>query len=221
MFPKLWMHTSRKPLTKQGEIMIYSNFPATLETKYSPNQAPRIILGDESLVKNFFMIFSHAQQTIEPGMNPYLNFEFNRGATLTLKNFFGDWRNFDDPNWNVPGQLFLLLTADIGLGKKQYVKNGAIHTFQGDDRPQFKLYMRINHLVNRKFISPIAIYKVITDEPSVVRITPPTQAPKTYLYIHDGNIREYTETTPDFRKKAKEVYDDFSNKFKKLEWLPL
>ena len=210
--------------------MIYSNFPEALGATYSSSMTPRIIIGDKSMKKEYFSIFSHAQQAIAPGLNPYLNLEFNRSANLSLKNYEGlkDWRNTEDPEWNIPGHLFLLLTADFSTcEKKRYTQDGAFHTLRHGGRPKLKLYMRINNVLSKKVVSPIGIYKVITDEPCILQITPPnpTQVSKAYLLIRDGVVLECTNEIPSpVRKKIVSWYGMDYDKFaewEKLEWIPL
>ncbi len=91
--------------------MIYSNLSSTISsTRISRN-------GKDSYYLNYginlgnkikLCIFCPAKARIEPKLNEDLNFHFAKSGDIYLEKHVPNWMD-DDPYWNCPEQLFLLL----------------------------------------------------------------------------------------------------------------
>ena len=178
--------------------MIYSNFPTTLSKPNNCNyghMGAQIVLGDDTVKRNCIRILCPTGLVVEKGLNPYLNFEFNKSATLTIKKYDEDWRNFDDPCWNIPNHLFLMLTSNILDSPRPLCKfgNGMLQTPEREVLSNFRMYARINYSVGRNKFWTFGIYKVLTKRPCIVKIIPPDFGPCKFLIIHDSQVSEYTE----------------------------
>lgn len=178
--------------------MIYSNFPKAMSSVNSRNNygyiGAKIVLGNADKYRENISILSPVGITLEKGMNRNLNFAFSKSASLMIKRYDEDWKNADDPCWNIPEQLFLVLTSNIYNESKPSAfkyRNGLVQTLRKDALSHFKMFARVNCSVGRNGFYCFGIYKVLTKKPSVIRILPPGEVISRILILHNNIVVEY------------------------------
>lgn len=133
---------------------------------------------------------------ISPGLNRDVNVEYNpRNKSCFIKDYVEDWREPDDPRWNIPTEIFLFLTSY----KSSSLLPGytLFQAYSQKNKTPLKRYMRWNcmHPKDRTF-SIGGIWKVPTDTFSIVRIlyTGAANVKTKYIISKGGTeISEYNE----------------------------
>ena len=99
--------------------MFYSTLPFPLKSEPLPrNKVSTFYLKDEIVLGEKVGLHMPCPRgtVIKPGMNDELTIRFMRNGEPSLEKLVRDWRD-DDPTWNWPDQLFILL-----FGKKISVR---------------------------------------------------------------------------------------------------
>lgn len=191
--------------------MIYSNFTISANPirHYYGNITAEIRIGESGPNRREIWIGCPSTLTIHEGMNENLNISFSRNGSLILKEYNEDHRNFDDPKWNIPGELFLLLTSSFGDPSLCKYGNGIIQTRANDSIPNFRMYGRGKGVYNGKHGKNgfwyIGVYRVMTENPAIIKITPAgsgkTLAHCHYLLIHEGKVFKHIGITNQLREQ--------------------
>lgn len=176
--------------------MIYSNFPTALIAKRQHSANAQIRIGEDGINRRSISLNCCAGLLLEQGMNENLNIYCAEEGELKICEYKEDWRNFDDPRWNIPNDLFLIITSNFNEKNPNICKygNGLIFSLKDDVIKNFKLYARGNGAAGKmgnKGIWTYSIYKLLTNAPSIIRILPAGYQ-KTEAYILTGApIYEY------------------------------
>jgi len=186
--------------------MIYYNSQQILFPEKNPLGDYNIFLGYDGPIR--IEIPCTSESLITPGLNKNINVDFNpRNKTVSIRDYVEDWRDPEDPRWNIPSDLFIFLTS--------YKSSSLMHgqtTFQAYGRKSktpLKCYMhwKCLHPKDRTF-SIGGIWRIPAETFSVVRILYSGMANvKTkYLVSLDGSeILEYSEGHPKLLELLKEL----------------
>lgn len=206
--------------------MIYSNYPVTISpmrTRHNSDHInAKIILGDDGIRGNYLEILCLDDVRIEKGLNPNLSFEFTKNSCLAIRKHEEDWRNFDDPCWNIPNNLFLMLTSNLLVDKRTLCeyKKGMLKTLEQDSLTSFRMYARVNYSVKRNILWTFGIYKVLTKKPCIIKIIPPGSVPCRFLIINDTQVSEYSEKDECLRSALNSINISL-NDILKEDWVTL
>ena len=184
--------------------MIYSNFSQPL-FPIDGIGYHAIRLGEEFEAVEFRCKSPYI--ALEPGLNQNLNFQYDKkSAQFFLKEYEEDWRNVEDPRWNIPEELYLLLktrntsTTFLGISMLQ--------AWKFDKKDYGLKVLKRFHLTNRQERNfSVGIMAKLTGPTALVRVfySGIAKLETSYILCHEGRVNEFTEKSPVFNQYLSEL----------------